>query len=146
MDFLAQQNRRNAGDDETKASPGGAISAMGKHVVVIGGGDTGSDCIGTSHRQGALSVTQLEIMPRPPVQEDKALTWPHWPMKLRTSSSQEEGAEREFAVITTGFKGENGRVRALRCERDGRPSELEADQIGRAPVLSPVTNAHLVWR
>src|SRR3546814_8294294 len=68
-------------------------------------------------------------MPRPPVQEDKALTWPHWPMKLRTSSSQEEGAEREFAVITTGFKGENGRVRALRCERDGRPFELEADLV-----------------
>src|SRR3546814_21101534 len=88
MDFLAQQNRRNAGDDETKAAPGCAISAMGKHVVVIGGGDTGSDCIGTSHRQGALSVPQLEILPRPPVQEDKALPWPHWPLKLPPSPSQ----------------------------------------------------------
>ena len=92
MEFLTQQNKRNAGDPEEQAAPDGTISALGKHVVVIGGGDTGSDCIGTSIRQGAASVTQLEIMPQPPVRENKALTWPHWPMKLRTSSSQEEGA------------------------------------------------------
>ena len=145
MDFLTQQNKRNAGDPEAKAAPGGAISAEGRHVVVIGGGDTGSDCIGTSNRQGALSVTQLEIMPQPPIRENKALTWPHWPMKLRTSSSQEEGAEREFSVVTTGFAGEDGRVTAIRCARaemvqgaDGRSAfqtvpgtdfELKADLV-----------------
>jgi glutamate synthase (NADPH/NADH) small chain len=129
MDFLAQQNRRNAGDPEAKAAPQGTISAAGKHVVVIGGGDTGSDCIGTSNRQGALSVTQLEIMPQPPVKENKALTWPHWPMKLRTSSSQEEGAGREYSVVTTGLVGEGGRVTALRCERDGAPFEIKADLV-----------------
>ena len=129
MDFLTQQNKRNSGDEESRAAPNGAISATGKHVVVIGGGDTGSDCIGTSNRQGALSVTQLEIMPQPPEREDKALTWPHWPMKLRTSSSQEEGAEREFSVITTGVRGENGRVTALQCERNGEPFELKADLV-----------------
>jgi len=117
MDFLTQQNRRNAGDTEERAAPGGTISAHGKHVVVIGGGDTGSDCIGTSNRQGALSVIQFEIMPQPPLTENKALTWPHWPMKLRTSSSQEEGAEREFSVATTAFVGEDGRVTAVRCAR-----------------------------
>src|SRR3954468_8911440 len=117
MDFLVQQNKRNAGDGEDKAAPGGAISAAGKHVVVIGGGDTGSDCIGTSHRQGAASVTQLEIMPQPPLRENKALTWPNWPLKLRTSSSQEEGAQREFSVVTTEFVGEGGAVTALRCVR-----------------------------
>jgi glutamate synthase (NADPH/NADH) small chain len=117
MDFLTQQNKRNAGDAELKAAPRGTISAEGKHVVVIGGGDTGSDCIGTSNRQGAASVTQLEIMPQPPLHENKALTWPLWPMKLRTSSSQEEGAEREFSVVTTAFVGEDGRVAGLRCAR-----------------------------
>ncbi|MDT9599954.1 glutamate synthase subunit beta [Sphingosinicella rhizophila] len=129
MDFLSQQNRRNAGDGEGRAAPAGTISATGKHVVVIGGGDTGSDCIGTSHRQGALSVTQLEIMPQPPFAEDKALTWPHWPMKLRTSSSQEEGADREFSTITKAFVGAEGRVAALQCERDGKPLELRADLV-----------------
>ncbi len=130
MDFLAQQNRRVAGDDEDKAAPGGTISATGKHVVVIGGGDTGSDCIGTSNRQGALSVTQLEIMPKPPLRENKALSWPHWPMKLRTSSSHEEGAEREFSVVTSEFLGENGRVTALRCAR----SEMVRGDEGRMAV------------
>ncbi|MEQ7874747.1 glutamate synthase subunit beta [Sphingomonas sp. ASV193] len=115
MDFLGQQNRRNAGDEEGDRP----ISAHGKHVVVIGGGDTGSDCIGTSIRQGAASVTQLEIMPEPPARENKALSWPHWPLKLRTSSSQEEGAARDFAVMTTALTGENGRVRALQCARVG---------------------------
>jgi glutamate synthase (NADPH/NADH) small chain len=117
MDFLTQQNKRNAGDSKDKAAAAGTISALGKHVVVIGGGDTGSDCIGTSFRQGAASVTQLEIMPQPPLHENKALTWPNWPMKLRTSTSQEEGAEREFSVLTQAFAGEDGRVTALECAR-----------------------------
>ena len=111
----------------------GAISAHGKHVVVIGGGDTGSDCIGTSIRQGAASVTQLEILPQPPLRENKALTWPNWPMKLRTSSSQEEGAEREFSVVTTAFVGENGQVKALQCAR----SEMVAGPDGRM-VIQPI--------
>jgi glutamate synthase (NADPH/NADH) small chain len=117
MDFLPQQNRRNAGDAEDKAAPKGTISAKGKHVVVIGGGDTGSDCIGTSNRQGALSVTQLEILPMPPEREDKALVWPDWPLKLRTSSSQEEGCERDFAVTTRRAVAEDGRIQALECAR-----------------------------
>ncbi|MCC6890394.1 MAG: FAD-dependent oxidoreductase, partial [Hyphomicrobiales bacterium] len=97
------------------------ILATGKHVVVIGGGDTGSDCIGTSIRQGALSVTNFEIMPQPPEKEDKLLTWPEWPWKLRTSSSHEEGAKRDFAVGTLAFLGEAGHVAALRCVRvDGK--------------------------
>jgi len=114
MDFLPQQNRRVSGE---KAAPGEPILAKGKHVVVIGGGDTGSDCIGTSFRQGALSVTNFEIMPQPPLQENKALTWPNWPLKLRTSSSHEEGVERDFAVMTTKFTGENGAVKKLHCVR-----------------------------
>ena len=108
MEFLPQQNRKVAGD----AVPG-QILATGKHVVVIGGGDTGSDCIGTSFRQGAASVVNFELMPQPPEQEDKALTWPYWPLKLRTSSSHQEGAERDFAVATKRFIGENGRVKSL---------------------------------
>ena len=92
MEFLTQQNKRNAGDDELRAAPRGSLTATGKHVIVIGGGDTGSDCVGTSNRQGAASVTQLEIMPKPPVHENKAMSWPNWPLKLRTSSSHEEGA------------------------------------------------------
>ena len=116
MDFLTQQNKRGAGDAEEAAAPRGTISAKGKHVVVIGGGDTGSDCIGTSGRQGALSITQLEIMPMPPEREDKALTWPDWPLKLRTSSSQEEGCERDFAVTTVRAVGAE-RVQAIECER-----------------------------
>ncbi|MEJ2687663.1 MAG: glutamate synthase subunit beta [Gammaproteobacteria bacterium] len=110
MQFLTQQNRRVAGEAVPEEQ---AISARDKHVVVIGGGDTGSDCIGTSIRQGALSVTQLEIMPRPPEKENKELTWPYWPLKLRTSSSQEEGCERDWAVATTRLSGENGRVTTL---------------------------------
>jgi glutamate synthase (NADPH/NADH) small chain len=118
MEFLTQQNKRNAGDDEDRAAPNGTgISATGKHVVVIGGGDTGSDCIGTSNRQGAASVTQLEIMPQPPARENKALSWPYWPLRMRTSSSQEEGAERDFSVLTQEIVGEDGRVTALRCVR-----------------------------
>jgi len=117
MEFLTQQNKRNAGDAEAIAAPTGTISAKGKHVVVIGGGDTGSDCIGTSNRHGAASVTQLEIMPQPPERENKALSWPDWPLKLRTSSSQEEGCERDFAVATRRAIGKDGRVSALECVR-----------------------------
>lgn len=114
MDFLIQQNRRMAGDIIPEQE---SISAKDKHVVVIGGGDTGSDCIGTSFRQGALSVTQLEIMPQPPEKEDKLLTWPNWPYKLRTSSSQAEGAARDWAVATKRFLGEEGQVTALQVAR-----------------------------
>ena len=117
MDFLPQQNKRNAGDSEERAAPHGTITADSKHVVVIGGGDTGSDCIGTSVRQGAASITQLEILPMPPDRENKALTWPDWPLKLRTSSSQEEGCERDWAVLTKTALGENGQVTALECIR-----------------------------
>jgi len=112
MDFLPQQNRRVSGEPLGGVKE---ISAKGRHVVVIGGGDTGSDCIGTSIRQGALSVTNFEIMPQPPEHENKALTWPNWPLKLRTSSSHEEGAERQFAVLTQKFDGANGRVTSLEC-------------------------------
>jgi glutamate synthase (NADPH/NADH) small chain len=114
MDFLPQQNRRVGKESLDGVSE---ILATGKHVIVIGGGDTGSDCIGTSHRQGAKSVTQLEIMPRPPEKEDKLMVWPDWPLKLRTSSSQQEGAEREFSVMTQKFSGENGVVKKLHCIR-----------------------------
>jgi glutamate synthase (NADPH/NADH) small chain len=114
MQFLPQQNRRNAEEPLGDVAP---ILATGKHVVVIGGGDTGSDCIGTSNRQGALSVTQIEIMPAPPAHENKELTWPNWPLKMRTSSSQEEGVERDFAINTVKFTGEGGHVRELHCVR-----------------------------
>ncbi|HYA04725.1 MAG TPA: glutamate synthase subunit beta [Xanthobacteraceae bacterium] len=114
MDFLTQQNRRVSGEP---AGDGAPILAAGKHVVVIGGGDTGSDCIGTAFRQGALSVTNFEIMPAPPLHENKALTWPDWPLKLRTSSSHEEGVERDFAVMTTKFSGAGGAVKTLHCVR-----------------------------
>ncbi len=113
MEFLPQQNRRVSGEPADNAEP---ILAGGKHVVVIGGGDTGSDCIGTSIRQGALSVTNFEILPAPPERENKELTWPNWPLKLRTSSSHEEGAERDFAVMTTRFSGgPSGHVEKLHC-------------------------------
>ncbi len=117
MDFLPQQNKRNAGDSEERAAPRGTITAAGKHVVVIGGGDTGSDCIGTSMRQGAASITQLEILPRPPDRENKALTWPDWPLKLRTSSSQEEGCERDWSVLTKRAVGNGAGITALDCVR-----------------------------
>ena len=113
MDFLPQQNRRVSGEPDDSAP----ILATGKHVVVIGGGDTGSDCIGTSIRQGALSVTNFELMPAPPLAENKLVTWPDWPLKMRTSSSHEEGAERDFAVLTQKFSGEGNRVSRLHCVR-----------------------------
>ena len=117
MEFLTQQNKRNAGDDELRAAPRDSLKATGKHVIVIGGGDTGSDCVGTSNRQGAASVTQLEIMPRPPEKEDKALTWPDWPLKLRTSTSHDEGVERDWSVLTKRVVGEAGVVTGLECVR-----------------------------
>ena len=144
MDFLPQQNRR-VGHEPLKSNT--PILANGKHVVVIGGGDTGSDCIGTSVRQGALSVTQIEIMTKPPEKEDKLLTWPNWPMKLRTSSSHEEGAERDFAVNTVSFDGEDGKVTALTCVRvdnkfqpiPGTEFKLRADLVFLAMgFVSPV--------
>jgi glutamate synthase (NADPH) small chain len=114
MEFLPQQNRRLDNEPQDGVEP---ILAAGKHVVVVGGGDTGSDCIGTSIRQGALSVSNFEIMPKPPEKENKALTWPDWPLKLRTSSSHEEGVDRDFAVLSQEFIGEDGRVKRLRCVR-----------------------------
>ncbi|MGQ5700723.1 glutamate synthase subunit beta [Sandaracinobacteroides sp. A072] len=132
MEFLTQQNKRVAGDDEVRAAPRGSILATGKHVVVIGGGDTGSDCIGTSNRQGAASVTQLEIMPKPPVKENKSLTWPDWPLKLRTSSSHEEGCERDWSVLSKRFIGEKGQLKAIECVRvewaDGRMQEVPGSE------------------
>jgi glutamate synthase (NADPH/NADH) small chain len=125
MDFLVQQNRRNAGLPHS----GAPILATGKNVIVIGGGDTGSDCIGTANRQGAASVTQLEILPQPPRAENKGLSWPRWPLRLRTSSSQEEGAVREFSVQTLRLDGEGGRVTALRAVQDGVPVALKADLV-----------------
>jgi glutamate synthase (NADPH) small chain len=134
MDFLPQQNRRVSGEPLGDVQP---ILATGKKVVVIGGGDTGSDCIGTSIRQGAISVVNFEIMPEPPKHENKMLTWPLWPLKLRVSSSHEEGATREFAVLTQKFSGENGHVRKLHCVHvdarfqpvPGSEFEIEADLI-----------------
>ena len=108
MTFLPQQNRVVAGD-----AVANQIVAAGKHVIVIGGGDTGSDCVGTSIRQGAKSVTQFELLPQPPERENKPLVWPYWPVKLRTSSSQEEGCDRDWAVATKRFEGRNGTVEKL---------------------------------
>ncbi len=134
MDFLIQQNKRGAGDSEPVAAPRGTITAAGKHVIVIGGGDTGSDCIGTSVRHGAASITQLEILPQPPEREDKAMTWPDWPLKLRTSSSQEEGGERDWSVVTKRAVGADGQVEALECvhvewvdDDSGRPQMKQID-------------------
>ncbi|HET9645899.1 MAG TPA: glutamate synthase subunit beta [Burkholderiaceae bacterium] len=123
MEFLPQQNKINAGDKVK-----GQIRADGKHVIVIGGGDTGSDCVGTSNRHGAASVTQFELLPMPPQEENKPLTWPYWPYKLRSSSSHEEGCQREFAIATKEFIGEKGKVKALKTVRlewkDGKMSEV----------------------
>jgi len=129
MEFLSQQNDRVAGVD---VSADVSIIAEGKHVVVIGGGDTGSDCVGTSRRHGAASITQLEVMPIPPETEDKAMTWPDWPTKLRTSSSHQEGVERDWSVLTKSISGENGKSKALQAVRlewvdgdNGRPEMKE---------------------
>ncbi len=126
LEFLIPQNREVAGDARNP------ISAAGKHVVVIGGGDTGSDCVGTSNRHGALSITQLEVMPRPPEHENKSLVWPDWPMKLRTSSSHEEGANRDWSVVTREFTGSNGKVEKLHAVRvewkDGKMNEIAGSE------------------
>jgi glutamate synthase (NADPH/NADH) small chain len=123
MEFLPMQNKVNAGDSFPNQ-----IRADGKHVIVIGGGDTGSDCVGTSNRHGAKSVTQFELMPMPPEQEDRSLTWPYWPYKLRTSSSHQEGCDREFAIATKEFVGESGRLTGLKaCNvqwKDGKMQEV----------------------
>jgi glutamate synthase (NADPH/NADH) small chain len=140
MEFLTQQNKRVAGDDETRAAPRGTLTATGKDVIVIGGGDTGSDCVGTSNRQGAKSVTQIEIMPKPPEKEDKHLTWPDWPMKLRTSSSHEEGALRDWSVLTKEVVGENGQVTGLKCVR----IEWEGGQMREIPGSEFVIPADLI--
>jgi glutamate synthase (NADPH/NADH) small chain len=134
MDFLPQQNRRIGREPIGEHPP---ILASGKHVIVIGGGDTGSDCIGTAIRQGALSVTNLELLPRPPDKENKAVIWPNWPLKMRTSSSHEEGAERDFAVMTQKFGGQHGHVKTLHCVRvddklkpvAGTEFEIKADLV-----------------
>jgi glutamate synthase (NADPH/NADH) small chain len=120
MDFLPLQNRRVAGDADVPP-----LTAHGKHVVVIGGGDTGSDCVGTSNRQGAASIMQFELLAQPPEHENKPLVWPYWPMKLRTSSSHEEGCQRDWAVQTKAFKGEGGKVKALAaCRVDWKDGKL----------------------
>ncbi|MBI3532041.1 MAG: glutamate synthase subunit beta [Burkholderiales bacterium] len=145
MEFLPMQNRINAGGKVKEQ-----IRADGKHVIVIGGGDTGSDCVGTSNRHGAASVTQFEVMPMPPEQENKPLVWPYWPLKLRTSSSHEEGCQREFAVSTKEFIGKNGKVTGLKTvhvefkdgkfvEIPGTEKEYKADLVPLAMgFVSPV--------
>jgi glutamate synthase (NADPH) small chain len=135
MEFLPQQNKVNAGDKVK-----GQIRADGKHVIVIGGGDTGSDCVGTSNRHGAASVTQFELMPQPPEHENKPLTWPYWPYKLRSSSSHEEGCEREFAIATKEFIGEKGKVTGLKTVRvewkDGKMAEVPgSEQVLKADLV-----------
>jgi glutamate synthase (NADPH/NADH) small chain len=147
MDFLPLQNKVNAGDKVKDQ-----LKATGKHVVVIGGGDTGSDCVGTSNRHGAASVTQFELMPMPPEQENKPLVWPYWPTKLRTSSSHEEGCERDWAVATKRLEGKGGKVEKLiacRVEwKDGKMAEvpnsefeMKADLVLLAMgFVSPVAN------
>ncbi len=127
MEFLPQQNKVNAGDTLKEQ-----LRADGKHVIVIGGGDTGSDCVGTSNRHGALSVTQFEVMPEPPVEENRPLTWPYWPLKLRTSSSHDEGCERVFSVSTKAFIGEKGHVKSLQTVevqwKDGKMQEVPGSE------------------
>ena len=127
MEFLPQQNKANAGDQLKKP-----INASGKHVVVIGGGDTGSDCVGTSNRQGATSITQFELLPRPPEQENRPLTWPYWPLRMRTSSSHDEGCHRDWAVATKAFIGDKGKLTALKVVRldwqDGKMTEIAGSE------------------
>ncbi len=150
LEFLIAQNKEVAGDGHNP------ISAAGKHVVVIGGGDTGSDCVGTSNRHGAESITQIEVMPRAPEQENTALTWPYWPLKLRTSSSHEEGCQRDWAIATKEFIGENGKLKAVKAVRvewregkmvelPGTEFEIKADLVflamGFTNPLQPVLDA-----
>jgi glutamate synthase (NADPH/NADH) small chain len=135
MEFLPQQNKVNAGDKLK-----GQLRADGKHVIVIGGGDTGSDCVGTSNRHGAVSVTQFEVMPEPPVEENRPMTWPYWPIKLRTSSSHDEGCERAFAVSTKEFIGEKGKLTGLKTVKvewkDGKMVEVAgSEQVLKADLV-----------
>jgi glutamate synthase (NADPH/NADH) small chain len=135
MEFLPQQNKVNGGDKLK-----GQLRADGKHVIVIGGGDTGSDCVGTSNRHGAASVTQFEVMPQPPVEENRPMTWPYWPLKLRTSSSHDEGCTREFAISTKEFIGEKGKVTGLKTVRvewkDGKMLEIAgSEQVLKADLV-----------
>ena len=135
MEFLPQQNKVNAGDKVK-----GQLRADGKHVIVIGGGDTGSDCVGTSNRHGALGITQFEVMPEPPIEENRPLTWPYWPLKLRTSSSHDEGCTREFAISTKAFVGEKGKVTGLKTVRvewqDGKMVEIAgSEQVLKADLV-----------
>jgi glutamate synthase (NADPH/NADH) small chain len=135
MEFLPQQNKVNAGDKLK-----GQLRAEGKHVIVIGGGDTGSDCVGTSNRHGAASVTQFEVMPQPPAEENRPMTWPYWPIKLRTSSSHEEGCERAFAVSTKEFIGEKGKITGLKTVKvewkDGKMVEVAgSEQVLKADLV-----------
>jgi glutamate synthase (NADPH/NADH) small chain len=125
MDYLTQQNRRCEGDDAPR------IDASGQHVIIIGGGDTGADCLGTAHRQGAAAVAQLELMPKPPQQRGADNPWPQWPHIFRTSSAHEEGGERVYAIATTEFRGVDGRVRSLHGHRiaDKTPFEMKADLV-----------------
>lgn len=136
MEFLPQQNKVNAGDKLK-----GQIRADGKHVIVIGGGDTGSDCVGTSNRHGAKSVTQFELLPQPPEVEDRPLTWPYWPIKLRTSSSHEEGCEREFAIATKEFIGEKGKLTGVKTVR----LEWTHGKMTEVPGSEQVLKADLVF-
>ena len=136
MEFLPQQNKVNAGDKIK-----GQIRADGKTVIVIGGGDTGSDCVGTSNRHGAASVTQFELMPMPPEQENKPLVWPYWPYKLRTSSSHEEGCEREFAIATKEFVGEKGRLTGVKTVR----LEWQGGKMVEVPGSEQLLKADLVF-
>ena len=135
MEFLPQQNKVNAGDKLK-----GQLRADGKHVIVIGGGDTGSDCVGTSNRHGALSVTQFEVMPQPPEEEDRPLTWPYWPLKLRTSSSHDEGCERVFSISTKEFMGEKGKVTGLKTVN----VEFKGGKLVDVPGTEKVLKADLV--
>ena len=135
MEFLPQQNKVNAGDKLK-----GQLRADGKHVVVIGGGDTGSDCVGTSNRHGALGVVQFEVMPQPPVEENRPMTWPYWPLKLRTSSSHEEGCEREFAISTKEFVGEKGKVTGVKTVR----VEWQGGKMVEVPGSESIVKADLV--
>ncbi|WP_374673416.1 glutamate synthase subunit beta [Ideonella sp.] len=134
MEFLPQQNKVNAGDKLK-----GQIRADGKHVIVIGGGDTGSDCVGTSNRHGAASVTQFELMPMPPETENKPLVWPYWPIKLRTSSSHEEGCQREFAIATKEFVGEKGKLAGVKTVR----VQWEGGKMVEVPGTEQVLKADL---
>ncbi len=135
MEFLPQQNKVNAGDKLKNQ-----LRADGKHVIVIGGGDTGSDCVGTSNRHGAVSVTQFEVMPQPPAEENRPLTWPYWPLKLRTSSSHEEGCERVFSISTKEFIGEKGKVTGLKTVQ----VEFKDGKLMDVPGTEKVLKADLV--